>query len=108
MKDSHWAQMEERRRARQEIRAILANPKSTQKQVIQAKLTLAQRMAEGSTAVREICVKYNLSEEQSSKIIDNHQLLMGTNEKRAKQTVQELEQLLRQLHKSPESEPPAT
>ena len=100
--------MEDQRRSRQEIRDVLANPGSTQEQVIQAKLILARRIADGSTAVREICAEYDLSKEQSSEIIANHQLLIGALEEKSKQAIQDLEQLLRQLPKSPKPELPAT
>jgi hypothetical protein len=108
MEDQRWKQMEERRRSRQELRAILANPESTQEQVIQAKLTLSRRIAEGSAAVRQVCVEYDLSPEPSCAIMAGHQLRMGTFEDQARDSIQHLEQLLIRLRQSPEPEQPAT
>jgi hypothetical protein len=97
MEDQRESQRDERKRSRQELRAILANPESTQEQVIQAQLILARRIAGGSAAVRQICVEYDLLPEQSSSIIARHQLRMGAVEEKARDAIQHLEQLLTEI-----------
>ena len=90
--------VEEPAPTRQELRAILANPDSTQEQVLRVKLILAKRIANGSNATREICDKYHLTPEQASNLIAQHSSHSVKREAWAKEEVQRLEQLLAELH----------
>ncbi len=90
--------MEEPTPTRQELRAILANPASTQEQVIQAKLVLAKRILNGPSAVRQVCERYHLTPEQSEKLIAWHENTMGELQARAAAEARRLERLLAELH----------
>ena len=48
-----------------EIRAVLAEPTSTQKQRIEVKLILAKRVASGKNRVRQICEHYQLTTDKT-------------------------------------------
>jgi len=90
--------VEEPTPTRQELRAILANPDSTQEQVLQVKLILAKRIANGTNAVRQVCERYHLTPEQSEKLITGHESMMGEMEAKAASEARRLEQLLAELH----------
>jgi len=98
--------MQDPGQTRQELRAILANPQSSREQVLRAKLTLANRIADGPNGVREICARYGLSPEKSAEIIAGHQERAGSLEAWAEQEVQRLERLLVQTRAEAQPEQP--
>jgi len=89
--------MEKSTPTRDELRAVLANPESTEKQVTQAKLVLANRIASGNSAVRLLCEQNHLSPEQAERLIASHKKRMGGMELSAAEQVRKLKQLLAEL-----------
>ena len=81
----------------QELRAVLANPESTQEQVLQVKLILAKRLANGSNAIHEICNKYHLTPEQAGNLIAQRSSHSIEQEVWAKEEVQGIERSLAKL-----------
>jgi len=90
--------VEEQTPTRQELRAVLADPDSTQEQILQAKLVLAQRIANGTSRVRQVCEDYRLTPEQAEKLITSHGNTMGALEAKAAREARRLEQSLAELH----------
>lgn len=83
---------------RQELRAIIADPRSTQEQVLQAKLVCAKRVTNGADTVRQVCEHYGLPLEQTEKLITGHESIMGDMEAKAAKEARRLERLLAELH----------
>ena len=79
---------------RNEIRAVLADPASTRKQRIEAKLILAKRVASGTDRVRQICEHYQLPPDKTDEMVLRHQRTMGGAEAGAAEDVQRLERAL--------------
>lgn len=84
---------------RQELRAVLANPESTPKQVLQAKLVLAKRLANLSNALQKAYDKYRLTPEQIADFIAQRNHYSLEREAWAKEEMQRLEQSLAELRK---------
>ncbi len=91
--------MEEPMPTRQELRAIITDPRSTQEQVLQAKLVCARRATDGAEAVRQICERYGLTREQTEELTAAHRNTMGGLEARAREGARQLEQLLAELQR---------
>ena len=99
--------MEDRNKARHELRSLLADPKSTQGQILRVKIVLAKRIANGPNEVAEICDKYRLTQEQTEKLLSKHHGRAAAIEAKAERAARGFERLLGQLALSPEAETPA-
>lgn len=89
--------MKEPTPTRDEIRAVLANPASTERQIIEAKLVLGRRIANGADKVRQICEQYHLTPEQTAETLSSHQRIMSRVEDKAAEEVQRLEHALKEM-----------
>jgi len=89
--------VEETTPARQELHAILADPASSQEQIIQAKIVLARRILNGPNAVRQVCERHRLTPEQSGRLMTGHESRMGELEATTAAQTQRLESLLAEL-----------
>ena len=80
--------------ARDELRAISADPASSKKQVTEAKLVLCRRIANGTERVRQVCEHFDLTPEQTEKMVSSHQHTMSKAEAKAAEEVKQLERVL--------------
>ena len=90
--------LEEPSPTRNEVRTLLADPKSTKKQILEAKLMLLERVINGAYAVQQICEYYRLTAEQTETLVASDQKIMTGMRTRAAEKLRNVEQLLTELN----------
>lgn len=91
------AAWEEPTPTRAEIRAILANPESTTRQVLEAKLVLLKRIMGRDAAIRKVCEQYRLTPEQTAEMLARYSVAFAALETLAAERAQKVEQALKDL-----------
>ncbi len=90
--------LEEPLPTRNEVRALLTDPKSTKKQILEAKLMLLKRVMNGADAVQQICEHYRLTAEQTENLAASDQKIMAGLRMRAAEKLRNVERLLTELN----------
>lgn len=86
--------MEEQTPTRQEIRAVLADPESTPRQILEAKLILLKRMTGHENKIRQICARYRLTPEQTKGMLARYHTASVTIEAWAVEQMRRVEEAL--------------
>ena len=90
--------MEDLMLTRDEVRALLADPRSTKKQILESKLMLLNRAANGAYAVQQVCEHYHLTTEQTESLVASDQNIMAELRARAAEEARNVEQILMELN----------
>lgn len=93
------AALEEPTPTRAEIRAILANPRSTPRQILEAKLVLLKRMTRLEDTIRQVCERYRLTPEQTADMLARRHTASVALEAFAADKLQQVEQALKDLER---------
>ena len=92
--------MEEPTPTRAELRALLANPESTPRQILEAKLVLLKRMTGQDDRIRQVCERYHLTPEQTADMLAKYHATSVILETLAAEQTQKVEQALRDLERA--------
>ncbi len=92
--------MEEPTPTRSELRAILANPESTTRQILKSKLVLLKRMTGLEDRIRRVCEEYRLTPEQTAEMLARRHTASVALEAFAADKLQQVEQALRDMEEA--------